>query len=143
MQRFLQWLLGMALLLFAPFLWAAVNINSADVTALDTLPGIGPAKAQALVEYRQAHGPFKSVDALAGVHGIGPKLLERLRPALTLDGATTLPQSATILPRVSKKNRVPASAGEERVIRRGSRGYLLENSAQSNAFSYRHFSLKD
>lgn len=59
-------------------LGALVDLNTADVAALDTLPGIGPVLAQRIVEHR-AERPFGSVDELADVRGIGPTALERLR----------------------------------------------------------------
>ena len=55
-----------------------VNINQADVSALTTLKGIGPKKAEAIVAYRTAHGPFKAVSDLAKVKGIGLKSVARL-----------------------------------------------------------------
>ncbi len=65
-----------------------VNINTADANALDTaLVGVGPAKAQAIVEYRQANGPFKSADQLAQVKGIGPATVEKNRDRIEVGGA--------------------------------------------------------
>ena len=49
---------------------AAVNINTASPSELEALPGIGPAKAKAIVDYRQQHGAFKSVEELKNVKGI-------------------------------------------------------------------------
>ena len=132
MEMKLQGVLCVLFLLFAPAVWASVNINTADAAALDALPGIGPAKAQAVLEYRQAHGPFRSVDELASVHGIGPRLLERLRPVLSLDGATTLPPTAA---RHTGHSHTAVTTGEERVVRHGSHGYILESGPQTNAFS--------
>lgn len=61
-------------------------LNSADVATLDRdLLGIGAAKAKAIVEYRDAHGPFSSVDELLEVRGIGESLLERNRERLALE----------------------------------------------------------
>lgn len=60
-----------------------ININTATADELATLKGIGVAKSQAIVEYREKHGPFKTVDDLKGVSGIGDKLLEQLRPNIT------------------------------------------------------------
>lgn len=59
-----------------------VDINHADITALQTLPGIGPTLAGRIVAYREAHGAFQEVDALMEVEGIGPKRFEKLKPWL-------------------------------------------------------------
>ena len=132
MKTGLRGFLCLLFLLFAPAVWASVNINTADAAALDALPGIGPAKAQAVLEYRQSHGPFKSVDELASVHGIGPKLLEHLRPVVSLSGDSVLPQKTA---RQAGHSHTAVPVGEERIVRRGSHGYILESSPQSNAFS--------
>jgi competence ComEA-like helix-hairpin-helix protein len=58
---------------------APLNINSASQAELDALPGIGPAKASAIIRYREEHGSFSTVEALAGVPGIKPAVLSRLR----------------------------------------------------------------
>ena len=56
-----------------------VNLNSANADDLDTLPGVGPTTATAILTYRDQHGPFASVDDLTNVPGIGPAKLEALR----------------------------------------------------------------
>ncbi|HZQ86044.1 MAG TPA: helix-hairpin-helix domain-containing protein [Acidimicrobiales bacterium] len=58
---------------------APVNLNSATLEQLDALPGVGPATAQAILDYRKQHGRFRSVDDLLEVGGIGPSKLEKLR----------------------------------------------------------------
>lgn len=63
----------------------ALNINTATSAQLQTLTGIGLTKANTIVTYRDAHGPFKTVDDLTQVKGIGAKTLERLRNAITVD----------------------------------------------------------
>ena len=60
-----------------------VDINSASAAELAKLPGIGEAKAKAIVEYRSSD-PFKSVDDLKKVKGIGDKMLDALRPEITV-----------------------------------------------------------
>lgn len=62
-----------------------IPVNTADVYELDRLPGIGPAKAQAIVTYREEHGPFQSTDQLLEVSGIGQATLEGLLDYITLD----------------------------------------------------------
>jgi competence protein ComEA len=62
---------------------AKVSLSSATVEQLDTLPGVGPVTAQKIVDWRTAHGPFRSVDALDDVPGIGPARIEQLRDLVT------------------------------------------------------------
>jgi competence protein ComEA len=58
---------------------APVDLNSATIEQLDALPGVGPVTAQKIIDYRQAHGPFRSVDELDAIPGIGPARIENLR----------------------------------------------------------------
>jgi competence protein ComEA len=60
-----------------------VNVNLASADELDALPGVGPSLAAAIIEYRQRHGPFSSVDQLLDVPGIGESKLASLRPKVT------------------------------------------------------------
>jgi len=61
-----------------------VPINTATAEQLDQLPGIGPALAKRIIDYRTEHGPFTSVDDLTNVRGIGPALMEKIRPYVVL-----------------------------------------------------------
>ncbi|MFT4052387.1 MAG: ComEA family DNA-binding protein [Microbacterium sp.] len=61
-----------------------VNLNTADATALDTLPGIGPAIAERIIQWREDNGAFTSVDDLLSVSGIGEKTLAALRDLVTV-----------------------------------------------------------
>lgn len=80
--------LALCLAIALPALAATpVNVNKADAQTIATsLDGIGMSKAEAIVSYRDAHGPFKSVDDLGKVKGIGSKTLARNRDAIRLDG---------------------------------------------------------
>lgn len=61
-----------------------INLNTATAEQLDALPRIGPKVAQRIVDYRSEHKSFKSIDELRNVKGVGPKVLEAIRPYLTL-----------------------------------------------------------
>jgi len=74
----------------AAALSGVVNVNTATAEELMGLPGIGEAKARAILELRNARGTFRSVEELVEVKGIGPAALERIRPHVALDGKTTL-----------------------------------------------------
>lgn len=73
------------------FAFAAVNINTATEAELDKLPGVGPAKAKAIVEDRKKNGPFKTTDDLKRVKGIGDKNFEKLKSEITVGGAAPAP----------------------------------------------------
>lgn len=62
-----------------------ININRAAAFELELLPGIGPVKAKAIVDYRRQHGPFASIESLQDVPGIGPATYENLENFITVD----------------------------------------------------------
>ena len=64
-----------------------VNINTASAAELDTLPGVGAKTAALIVEYRQKNGPFKKIEDLMNVRGIGEKNFLKLKPHLTIGPA--------------------------------------------------------
>ena len=72
-----------------------VNINTADAATIDrVLVNVGPAKAQAIVDYRKANGAFRSVEQLAMVKGIGLKTVEKNRDRIALGAARPAPKAA-------------------------------------------------
>ncbi len=72
------------LFFFAVSAMAAVNLNTADQSALESINGIGPAKAQAIIEYRN-HEKFETVDDLMKVKGFGEKSMEKIRNEITVE----------------------------------------------------------
>lgn len=80
-MNFITTAAALALLSLAPFAFAGpVNINTADAKKIsDELNGVGLAKAEAIVEYRQKHGPFQSIDDLSLVKGIGERTVDKNR----------------------------------------------------------------
>jgi competence protein ComEA len=70
---------------------AALNLNTASKEELVALSGIGPAKAQAIIDYRVQHGGFKTIEELKDVKGIGARRFEKLKPELTLASPAAKP----------------------------------------------------
>ena len=66
---------------------APVNLNTATQAQLETLPGIGPASAKRIIEYRDKNGKFKKVEELMNVKGIGEKSFLKLKPMITVGAA--------------------------------------------------------
>jgi competence protein ComEA len=81
-----------------------VNINTASTEQLQLLPRVGPALAGRIVEFREANGPFRAVDEIVAVKGIGESSFEKLEPYIVTSGATTL----------AEKVRLPRSTGGEK-----------------------------
>ena len=61
-----------------------VNLNTATTSELETLPGIGPAKSSAILEYRESNGAFKTIDDLKSISGIGDKTFEKLKDLISV-----------------------------------------------------------
>src|SRR5213596_4333657 len=107
-------LIVLALALLSQWAVAAVNLNTATKEELIALPGIGPAKAQAILDYRKANGTFKSVEELKDVKGIGAKRFEKLKPDLTVAPAPIKAASAAAKPAASAKGEIRAAGAHVR-----------------------------
>lgn len=78
-------LIGLILAGFLAFpAWAEVNLNTATQSELESVKGLGPVKAKAIIAYREANGKFKSIDDLDKVKGFGKASVEKLRGELTI-----------------------------------------------------------
>lgn len=97
--------LSICLMVFflTPSVYAAVDINSASQAELESLSGIGPSKAQAIIEYRKKNGGFKSVDELEQVQGIGPATLASIKKDISLGSKAPKAVEATKADAVKKK----------------------------------------
>ena len=73
---------------------AVVNINTATKEELTTLKGVGEKRAQEIINYRTKNGPFKTVDDLEKVPGIGPGIMKQIRSEITTTGKTTIEKGA-------------------------------------------------
>jgi competence protein ComEA len=109
---------ALAFALFSGAALAAINLNTATKEELVALPGIGPAKAQAILDHRKANGPFKSIEELKDVKGIGAKRYEKLKGDLTVAGASAKPaqrpaDKAVAQPQRSAKGEVTMAPGPD------------------------------
>jgi len=71
--------------MYATFAFAGINVNSADQKTLETLSKIGAAKAKAIIAYRETNGPFKKIEDLTKVKGIGKKLLKEIKDEIVVE----------------------------------------------------------
>jgi competence protein ComEA len=67
-----------------PVTSGGINLNTASLEELDTLPGIGPVTAQAIIDYRATHGPFVSIESLLDVRGVGESTLSKIRDLISI-----------------------------------------------------------
>lgn len=72
------------LIFFAASAMAGININTADLNTLQSIPGIGTTKAKAIIDYRSFNGNFQSIEELTNIRGINDKLLEQIREMLEI-----------------------------------------------------------
>lgn len=99
--------------------FSAVNLNTATPEELQTLNGIGPVKAQAIVDYRKKNGQFKTVDELQNVEGIGPATLEKVRKEVAVSGrnsaSTPAVDRAKATSPTANKNKAPTETKAKEV----------------------------
>ena len=91
----------------APSALADVNVNTATQIELEALPGIGPAKASAIIQHRETSGPFASLQDLDAVPGIGPATLNNLAPLVIFEGEGSPLQSTAASSRTSAPDSAP------------------------------------
>jgi len=106
MKRFIMLLAG---LLFSGLALAAININTATQQELEALNGIGPVKAQAIIDHRKANGPFKSIEQLKDVKGVGDATFDKIKGDVSVSGATT-PAAKAAAPAAPMKAEAPKAA---------------------------------
>jgi competence protein ComEA len=83
-----RWAIALAFAVASQLAAAAVNLNTATKEELIAVSGIGPARAQAIIDYRTQHGGFKSIDELKDVKGIGARRVDQLKTELTVTPVT-------------------------------------------------------
>jgi len=103
-------LIALALMLATGIALAAVNINTATKEELDALPGIGPVKAQAIIDYRNANGPFKSPQDIMKVKGIKEGEFGKIKDQISVTGATSAPAAKAAAPKEAPKMTTEAQA---------------------------------
>jgi competence ComEA-like helix-hairpin-helix protein len=90
-----------------------VNINSADTSELALLPRVGPSVAERIVDYRKENGPFKKIEDLMLVQGIGEKTFQLLKPYLAISGESTLKEKVHGSRSSSGKSKSGGKAGDK------------------------------
>lgn len=111
MKKFLLVLMSIIAFSLSASVWAAVDLNKATQAELESVKGIGPKKAQAIIEYR-SKTPFKSVDDLDNVKGFGKKSVDKIRGEISVGGSAAPVPAAKAADKPAKdaKPATPAAA---------------------------------
>jgi competence protein ComEA len=148
LKKLLMLLLAFGLSLSA-VLAAAVEVNTADETALESVKGIGPVHAKAIIDERTKNGPFKDADDLASrVKGIGPKSVQNLEAAgLTINGSSAPPAGKTTASKSSKSaaatNAAPATTANPATAQAPAATTAAQAASDTTAGKSKHKSKKD
>ena len=104
-------------LLFTSSVWAAININTATEAELQTLSGIGPSKAKAIVEYRKQNGNFKTTADIKNVKGIGDGIFNKISAEINVAGtnakAAPKPTTAPAAKSAATKTTAPVKPAKQ------------------------------
>lgn len=93
---------------------AAVNVNTATQEQLESLNGIGPAKAKTIIDYRNKNGSFKTIEDLDKVPGIGKGILSKIKADVTVSGATSVKAETKKEPAKSATPATPATKSDKK-----------------------------
>lgn len=107
MNKLAMLLGGLVMVTFNVF--AAVNVNTATQEQLESLNGIGPAKAKAIIDYRQKNGAFKTLEDIDKVPGVGAGIMGKIKNDVTLTGTTTVKVEPSSKKAASVKSAAPAT----------------------------------
>lgn len=110
MKQFLLMVLA-SWFLMAGSAFAVVDLNTANQAQLETIKGIGPSKAKAIMDYRAKNGPFKSVDDLDKVKGFGKKTIDKMRAEVTVGGSAGGGTMSSRMPAPNAGTGVKANVG--------------------------------
>ena len=144
LKKLLMLFLAIGLSLSA-VLAAAVEVNTADETALESVKGIGPVHAKAIIDERTKNGPFKDADDLVSrVKGIGPKSVQNLEAAgLTINGSSAPPAGKTASAKSSKSAAPAATTANPMTAQTPAAATTAQAASDTAAGTSKHKSKKD